>query len=76
MSAEYDTEKALPPKNPHLGATQLGYVDEDKDVKNATANRFGALAPALTKLFAIGVEARGVERVLEHERDPKLVWNK
>lgn len=74
MSAEYDTEKALPPKSSHLGATQL--VDEDEAVKNATANRFGALAPALTKLFAIGVEARGVERVLEHERDPKLVWNK
>lgn len=35
--------------------------------------RFGGL---LGKLFASGVEARGVERVLEEDRENKNVWNK
>ncbi|KII93075.1 hypothetical protein PLICRDRAFT_101790 [Plicaturopsis crispa FD-325 SS-3] len=39
------------------------------------AHRFGALGPWLSKLFASGVEARGVERVPESERETKNTWN-
>jgi hypothetical protein len=38
--------------------------------------RFGALGPFLSKLFASGVEARGVERVPEDQRESKNAWNK
>jgi hypothetical protein len=39
-------------------------------------NRFGFLGPFLSRLFAIGVEARGVERVPEDQRETKNTWNK
>lgn len=38
--------------------------------------RYGRLGPLLSKLFASGVEARGVERVPEDERETKNMWNK
>lgn len=38
--------------------------------------RYGKLGPIMQKLFASGVEARGVERVPESERENKNVWNK
>ena len=38
--------------------------------------RYGRLGPLLSKLFASGVEARGVERVPEDQRDTKNMWNK
>ncbi|PIL31536.1 transporter [Ganoderma sinense ZZ0214-1] len=37
--------------------------------------RYGRLGPLLSKLFASGVEARGVERVPEDERETKNMWN-
>ncbi|KZT39929.1 hypothetical protein SISSUDRAFT_1044887 [Sistotremastrum suecicum HHB10207 ss-3] len=37
--------------------------------------RFGKFGGVLGKLFASGVEARGVERVLEEDRENKNVWN-
>ncbi|KAI5123976.1 hypothetical protein M0805_006388 [Coniferiporia weirii] len=37
--------------------------------------KYGALGPFLSKLFASGVEARGIQRVPEDERDPKNMWN-
>ncbi|KAH7913882.1 permease for cytosine/purines, uracil, thiamine, allantoin-domain-containing protein [Hygrophoropsis aurantiaca] len=37
--------------------------------------RFGVLGPFLAKLFASGVEARGVERVPEDQRETKNAWN-
>jgi hypothetical protein len=40
------------------------------------ASRFGTLGPLLSRLFASGVEARGVERVPESQRVSKNVWNK
>ena len=39
-------------------------------------SKYGALGPVLQKLFASGVEARGVERVPEDQCDPKHTWNK
>ncbi|EGN94940.1 hypothetical protein SERLA73DRAFT_113651 [Serpula lacrymans var. lacrymans S7.3] len=39
------------------------------------AGRFGVLGPFLSKLFASGVEARGVERVPEDQREAKNIWN-
>ncbi|KAJ6621821.1 hypothetical protein B0H10DRAFT_947095 [Mycena sp. CBHHK59/15] len=38
-------------------------------------NRFAFMGPALSKLFASGVEARGVERVPEDQRETKNTWN-
>lgn len=43
---------------------------------NAIVNRFAFMGPFLTRLFAVGVEARGVERVPEDQRDTKNTWNK
>lgn len=40
------------------------------------ARRFGRLAPILLRLFASGVEARGVERVPENQRVSKNAWDK
>lgn len=38
--------------------------------------RYGRFGPVLAKLFASGVEARGVERVPEDQRETKNMWNK
>ncbi|KAJ7816968.1 cytosine-purine permease [Mycena olivaceomarginata] len=37
-------------------------------------NRFSTAGPILSKLFASGVEARGVERVLEDQREKNNMW--
>ncbi|KAF8990473.1 cytosine-purine permease [Cyathus striatus] len=47
----------------------------DKDSTNAIVARFGPLGPLIGKLFEIGVEARGVERVPEDQRDDTHYWN-
>jgi hypothetical protein len=39
-------------------------------------SRFGVFGPVIAKMFASGVEARGVERVPEKERETKNIWNK
>jgi hypothetical protein len=39
-------------------------------------NRFRFMGPFLSRLFAVGVEARGVERVPEDQRETKNTWNK
>ncbi|KAL5480473.1 hypothetical protein ACEPAI_1743 [Sanghuangporus weigelae] len=38
-------------------------------------SKYGAFGPVLQRLFASGIEARGVERVPEDQRDPKHTWN-
>ncbi|KAF8208129.1 purine-cytosine permease [Mycena galopus ATCC 62051] len=43
---------------------------------DAIIRRFGKAGPALSKLFISGVEARGVERVPENQRDESHMWNK
>jgi hypothetical protein len=40
------------------------------------ARRFGKLGPFISRLFASGVEARGVERVPENQRESQNAWNK
>lgn len=47
----------------------------EKDPDSALINRFGSLGPFLSKVFASGVEARGVERVPEDQREGKHAWN-
>ena len=62
----------------------LGSVEDADQIQHAVeaapdrviAHRFGALGPFLSKLFAIGVEARGIERVPEDQRESKNAWNK
>ena len=61
-------------------------VDNDQDVVDMNAPddsiiadrfaKYGRLGPVLQKLFASGVEARGVERVPEDQRETKHIWNK
>lgn len=38
--------------------------------------RYGKFGPIMQRIFASGVEARGVERVPESERENKNMWNK
>lgn len=42
----------------------------------AIVQRYGVLGTVMAKMFASGVEARGVERVPEDERETKNTWNK
>ncbi|KAG0691788.1 permease for cytosine/purines, uracil, thiamine, allantoin-domain-containing protein [Suillus ampliporus] len=58
----------------------LGSVEDDAVYAEAApdrviASRFGVLGPLLAKLFASGVEARGIERVPEDQRESKNAWN-
>ena len=50
-------------------------ADSERDPDSALANRFGSVGPLLSKVFASGVEARGVERVPEDQRGNKHAWN-
>lgn len=51
-------------------------VNELEDPSKAIVARFGFLGPFLAKLFDLGVEARGVERVPENQRTGVFIWNK
>ncbi|KAH9944003.1 cytosine-purine permease [Epithele typhae] len=65
----------------------IDYSDKEKEgapVPEASAEvaldevyvkRFGRFGPFLARLFASGVEARGVERVPEDERETRNLWN-
>ncbi|KAF8555047.1 cytosine-purine permease [Imleria badia] len=50
------------------------YAAEDAP-DQVIAKRFGVLGPLLSTLFKSGVEARGVERVPENQREKKNSWN-
>lgn len=72
MSAptDYHTED----KEKALGSVEeVVYAEAAPD--RVIASRFGTLGPLLSKLFASGVEARGVERVPESQRESKNAWN-
>lgn len=73
MSTEADSEKGYAPSTGEFDPPE--YVGEQNFNRNA-AQQFGTFAPVMEKLFDYGLEIRGVERVLEVERDPKLLWNK
>lgn len=71
MSESYceDKEKGL--------ATDVGVSDAERTPDQAIVTRFGSkFGPLLARLFARGVEARGVERVPEDQRETKNAWNK
>ncbi|KAI0094522.1 hypothetical protein BDY19DRAFT_24948 [Irpex rosettiformis] len=61
-------------------------VDNDHDVVDVNAPddsiiadrfaQYGRFGPVLQRIFASGVEARGVERVPEDQRETKHIWNK
>ncbi|KAG1902569.1 permease for cytosine/purines, uracil, thiamine, allantoin-domain-containing protein [Suillus fuscotomentosus] len=53
---------------------RVAYAEEAPD--RVIASRFGVLGPLLSRLFAIGVEARGIERIPEDQRESKNAWNK
>lgn len=57
------------------GYGHTGTIAEEEPEK-ALIQRFGKFGGVLERLFASGVEARGVERVPEDKRSPKNVWNK
>lgn len=56
------------------GLHRVAYAEAAPD--RVIASRFGVLGPLLSRLFAIGVEARGIERVPEDQRESKNAWNK
>ena len=56
------------------GTAKVSEVEEDPS--KFYVQRFGRLGGVLEKLFASGVEARGIERVPEDQRDTKRMWNK
>jgi hypothetical protein len=64
----YDKEKGVESGDPEV------YAAEDAP-DQVIAKRFGVLGPLLSKLFK-SVEARGVERVPENQRETKHAWNK
>lgn len=76
-SSEADKEKYLDGVSPEH---QPAFVDvvkvKDEAPDTYYVNKYGPLGPILAKLFASGVEARGVERVPEDQREEKHTWNK
>jgi len=65
----YDEEKGT-----ESGGIEV-YAAEDAPDK-VIAKRLGVFGPMVSKLFKSGVEARGVERVPEIQRETKNSWNK
>ena len=71
-SAEDKLEKGFAPDEVVVAAAA---APDDSYIVNRYA-RYGRFGPLMQRLFASGVEARGVERVPESERETKNVWNK
>ncbi|KAF8555380.1 hypothetical protein OG21DRAFT_1507789 [Imleria badia] len=69
-SHTYDREKGV--ENGDTEASESAVEDAPDQV---IVNRFGVFGPLLSKFFKIGVEARGVERVPENQRETKNSWN-
>ena len=55
---------------------QETYLVGEHDPDKVIARRFGRFGGVLERMFASGVEARGVERVPEDQRTARNVWNK
>lgn len=55
---------------------QVNHVYAEEHPDAYYVEKYGALGSIFQKLFSSGVEARGVQRVPEDERDPKNMWNK
>lgn len=63
-------------KEKYPGTAQNVTTLEETSPDDVLINRFAFMGPAMAKLFASGVEARGVERVPEDQRETKNMWNK
>lgn len=68
-----DKEKDVTNNEQH---TQVARVNAEENPDAYYVEKYGRLGPVFQKLFASGIEARGVQRVPEDERDPKNLWNK
>jgi hypothetical protein len=51
-------------------------TEAEEDPSKVYIERFGIFGSFLSKLFASGVEARGIERVPEDQREHRRIWNK
>lgn len=71
---KYVDESSLPQAGVEDARVDVLRVKEDSP-ESYYVERFGPLGPVLAKLFASGVEARGVERVPEDQRTMKNAWN-
>ena len=69
-SLDYDKERGAFDDTGVLGPTA------ETAPEDALVRRFGRFGPLLAKMFASGVEARGVERVPEDQRETRNLWNK
>jgi hypothetical protein len=70
--------RSLPHNHAHAHpVTGVGKLAEaEVDPRRVYVERFGRFGSFLDRLFAHGVEARGIERVPEDQREPRRVWNK
>ena len=59
-----------------LSAVDVDQAAPDDSVIADRYARYGRFGPIIQRVLASGVEARGVERVPESERETKNVWNK
>ena len=55
---------------------EIQYQVPEAAPDDVIVSRFAFMGSFLSKLFASGVEARGVERVPEDQRETKNTWNK
>ena len=69
-----DKEKYVEGVPPSAGVNEVKVKEEQPE--SYYVQKYGALGPVLQKLFASGVEARGVERVPEDQRSTRNMWNK
>jgi hypothetical protein len=76
MSAAPDYYTDSEDKEKALGSVEDEVLYAEAAPDRVIANRFGILGPLLSRLFASGVEARGIERVPENQRESKNAWNK
>ena len=58
------------------GTGPIHHKTADTEPERAIVERYGFLGPYISKLFELGVEARGVERIPEDMRDVTHIWNK
>ncbi|RPD65014.1 cytosine-purine permease [Lentinus tigrinus ALCF2SS1-6] len=66
-SSSHDKEKVV--------ARETAIPTAEADPEDVLVKRYGRFGPLLSKLFASGVEARGVERVPEDQRETRNMWN-
>lgn len=70
----YGNEKATSsPYDDEVASTSEHLAEKEPD--RVLASRTSVLGKLYQRFFSMGVEARGVERVLEDDRDPKNALN-